>query len=412
MTYRTLRTRLAAPLAAAALLALAPAGAEAQVRIAVVGPQTGPLAAFGAMMETGAALAAEAINARGGIAGEPLEILVRDDIGDPARARTVAGALVADEPELLGVIGHLTAGPSLEAAPLYADAGIPMITPAVTEPRLTEEPAWNVLRLAPSDQVQGALAAQAVAQAAPAARVAIVHDKTGFGKGAADVFRATLEEAGIVDVLYEGLDAGEPSYRGLAARVAAAEPDFVYLGGLAPEAALLLRDLRAAGSRARLVGTDALASPVFANLDADVAGGTWMTAAPAALDNPAATTIAGVILSQATATGESAESTAAPSPASVLPILAAEDVIETLHPVALRAYAAVEALADAASAIGTTDGEAIAARLREAPVDTALGPVRFDAAGEVEMPLMAVHEWRPGPLGALDYVGNRVGGDE
>ncbi|MGP9819753.1 branched-chain amino acid ABC transporter substrate-binding protein [Salinarimonas sp. NSM] len=398
----------------AALCASAPA--RAQAPIAVVAPQSGPLAAFGAMLETGAARAAEAINARGGIRGEPVEIIVRDDIGDPTRARTVAGALVAEVPDLVAVIGHVTAGPSLEAAPIYAQAGVPMITPAVGEPRLTEGAAWNVLRLAPSDSAQGTLAARHVAARDPDARVAIVHDKTGFGKGVADTTRAALDTAGIVDVFYEGLDAGEPSYRGLAERIAAAEPDFVYFGGLAPEAALLLRDLRAAGSRAVLVATDAIVSPVFADLDPALAAGTLMTAAGDTAGNAAATTIAGAILAEAAAAAQASEGTAEETEASaavvsapsVVPILAAEDVIETLHPMALRAYAAVEAIAAAANAVGPAEGEAIAARLREAPVDTALGPVRFDAAGEVDLELLAVHEWRPGPLGRLDYAGNVV----
>ncbi|MGJ3263569.1 MAG: branched-chain amino acid ABC transporter substrate-binding protein [Salinarimonas sp.] len=417
MTIRTiaaLAALLAPALASALAPALAPSAAHAQARIAVVAPQSGPLAAFGAMLETGATRAADAINARGGIRGEPLEILVRDDVGDPARARTVAGALVADVPDLVAVIGHVTAGPSLEAAPLYAEAGIPMITPAVGEPRLTEDAAWNVLRLAPSDSAQGPIAARHVASVDPDARVAIVHDKTGFGKGAADAFRATLDEAGIVDVFYEGLDAGEPNYRGLAGRIAARDPGYVYFGGLAPEAAILLRDLRAAGARAVLVATDAIVSPVFASLEPAIAAGTLMTAAPDTTGNAAATTIAGGILSQAAvrqgeASGSVDDASAqVAAPPSVMPILAAEDVIETLHPVALRAYAAVEAIAAAANAVGPSEGEAIAARLREAPVDTVLGPVRFDARGDAVLPMLAVHEWRAGPLGGLDYLGNVV----
>lgn len=402
--------------ALAVLAALAVAmPAAAQVTVAVVGPQSGPLGSFGAMMVEGAERAAQAINARGGVRGEPVEIVVRDDVGDPARARTVAGGLAAEG--VAAVIGHLTAGPSLEAAPLYADAGIVMITPAVSEPRLTEEPSWNVLRLAASDSRQGAMAARHLAESVPGARVAIVHDKSGFGKGVADDARATLLAAGIVDVFYAGLDAGEPDYRGLAARIAEADPTHVYFGGLASEAVLLLRDLRAAGSDAVLVASDAIVSPAFAALDPALAAGTLMTAQTGALGNAAATTIAGAILAEAAASAEAdgpaaADASAAEpplpaAPPAIVPILAAEGVIETLHPVALNAYAALEAFAAAANAVGL-EGEAIAARLREAPVETVLGPTRFDANGDVVAPMMAVHVWREGPLGGLDYLGNPV----
>lgn len=390
---------------------VAPALAQ-QVTVAVVGPQSGPLAAFGAMMAEGAERAAQAINARGGVRGAPIVIVVRDDVGDPARARTVAGALATEG--VAAVIGHLTAGPSLEAAPLYAQAGIVMITPAVSEPRLTEDAAWNVLRLAASDSRQGVVAARYLVERAPDARVAIVHDKSGFGKGVADDARATLLEAGIVDVFYGGLDAGEPNYRGLAARVTETDPTHVYFGGLAAEAAILLRDLRAAGSDAVLVASDAIVAPAFASLDPALAAGTLMTAPSGSADNAAATTIAGAILAEAAAAAAPAEAPAPvdggagapplpPAPPAIVSILAQEGVIETLHPVALNAYAALEAFAAAANAVGL-DGEAIAARLREAPVATVLGPTRFDARGDVAVPLTTVYAWREGPLGGLDYL--------
>src|SRR6056297_1657325 len=108
-----IRVKLLMSTALAALAgAFLSAPAMAQVTVAVVGPQSGPLASFGAMMAAGAGRAAQAINARGGVRGETVEVVVRDDVGDPARARTVAGGLAAEG--VAAVIGHLTAGPSLE----------------------------------------------------------------------------------------------------------------------------------------------------------------------------------------------------------------------------------------------------------------------------------------------------------
>lgn len=375
--------------------------ATAQVRIGVAAPLSGPLAAFGDAAVAGARQAAAAVSARGGIAGEPIEIVVADDLGDPARARAAAQTLVSEG--VVAVIGHVTAGPSLEAAPIYAEAGIPMITPAVTEPRLTEDPAWNVFRLAPTDARQGGVAARHLAALEETPRVAIVHDKSGFGKGVADDFRRVLDEAGIVDVFYEGLDTGDASYASLARRIAERQPTHVYFGGLAPEAAILLRNLREAGSDAVLVASDGIAGPVFASLDPAIGAGTLMTARPATADNPAATTIAGAIVAEAAP----AEGEEAALPAAIVPLLAPEGVVETLHPVALDAYAAVEAITAAAGAVGR-DGRAIAERLRSGPVETVLGPLSFDETGDADAALLAVHAWRPGPLGGLDYLGNVV----
>lgn len=366
--------------------------ADAALRIAVAVPITGPLAAYGAIVEEGARRGVQAIAEAG---GPPIDLVVLDDAGDPARARTLASRMAGEG--IVAVIGHLTAQATLEAAAVLARDGILVVNPGSTEPRLTDEPTWNVLRLAGRDARQGEVAARYLLARGQDLRVAVVHDKSAFGKGVADAMRRVLDEGGAGDVFYEGLDPGEPGYRGLAARIAAAAPTHVYFGGLAPEAAILLRDLRDAGSEAVLVGSDGLAAPAFAQLDPALAAGTLMTASRDTAGIPAATALAERLVTEARLAGT-------PVHPAVVPMLGAEGVVETLHPMALSAHAAVEAIAAAALEAGL-DGRAIAARLRADPVETALGPLMFDPVGEVILPIFVVHEWLPGPDGGLDYLG-------
>lgn len=365
---------------------------ESVLRIAVAAPMTGPLAAFGAIMEEGARRGVQAIAEAG---GPPIDLVVLDDAGDPARARTLAGRMAGEG--IVALIGHLTAQATIEAAAVLARDGILVVNPASTEPRLTDEPTWNILRLAGRDARQGEVAARYLLARGQDLRVAVVHDKSAFGKGVADAMRRALDEGGAGDVFYEGLDPGEPGYRGLAARIAAAAPTHVYFGGLAPEAAILLRDLRDAGSDAVLVGSDGLAAPAFAQLDPALAAGTLMTASRDTAGIPAATALAERLVAQARAQGT-------PVHPAVVPMLGADGIVETLHPIALAAHAAVEAIAVAAFEVGA-DGRAIAARLRADPVETVLGPLMFDPAGEVILPIFVVHEWLPGPDGGLDFFG-------
>lgn len=366
---------------------------DAALRIAVAVPMTGPLAAYGAIVEEGARRGVQAIAEAG---GPPIDLVVLDDAGDPARARTLAGRMAGEG--IVAVIGHLTAQATLEAAAVLARDGILVVNPGSTEPRLTDEPTWNILRLAGRDARQGEVAARYLLARGQDLRVAVVHDKSAFGKGVADAMRRVLDEGGAGDVFYEGLDPGEPGYRGLAARIAAAAPTHVYFGGLAPEAAILLRDLRDAGSEAVLVGSDGLAAPAFAQLDPALAAGTLMTASRDTAGIPAATALAERLVTEARLAGT-------PVHPAVVPMLGAEGVVETLHPMALSAHAAVEAIAAAALEAGL-DGRAIAARLRADPVETALGPLMFDPVGEVILPIFVVHEWLPGPDGGLDYLGH------
>src|SRR5689334_12321895 len=175
-----------AALGLAATLAAGPARAE--VKIALVGPITGQYAIFGDQMKRGAEYMVARLNKNGGINGEKIVLEVGDDACDPRQAVAVANQMSTKKVAV--VIGHYCSGSSIPASAVYNENGILQITPASTNPALTDDAAkkgWNnVFRACGRDDAQGAVAGKYLADHYKGKQVAVVHDKTAYGKGIAD----------------------------------------------------------------------------------------------------------------------------------------------------------------------------------------------------------------------------------
>src|SRR5439155_5290717 len=173
----------------ATVLALGAGAAMAQdIAIAVVGPITGSNAALGEQMTRGAEMAVADINAKGGVLGKKLDVTVADDACDPKQAVAAANDVVRKG--AVFVDGHYCSGSSIPASSVYNEAGILQITPASTNPALTEEAAkkgWtNIFRTCGRDDKQGVVAGNFIAQRFAGKRIAVLHDKSAYGKGLAD----------------------------------------------------------------------------------------------------------------------------------------------------------------------------------------------------------------------------------
>ncbi len=143
--------------AAAAAIAMMAVPAFAQIKIGSAGPMTGQYAAFGEQMKRGAEMAVEEINAAGGVNGQKLELLIGDDACDPKQATAVANKMVADK--AVFVAGHFCSGSSIPASDIYREGKILQITPASTNPKLTDDALTKgnttVFRTCGRDDVQG-----------------------------------------------------------------------------------------------------------------------------------------------------------------------------------------------------------------------------------------------------------------
>ena len=158
--------------------------ARADVLIGMAGPMTGKNAWFGEQMERGAALAVADLNAAGGVLGQQVRLITADDFCDPEQAVAAAKKLVSDG--VIFVVGHFCSGASIPASEIYAAAGVLQISPASTNPMLTELGRANVFRVVYRDDAVGIVAGNYLADHWPDKKIAILHDNTTFGKGVAE----------------------------------------------------------------------------------------------------------------------------------------------------------------------------------------------------------------------------------
>jgi len=264
------------------LLSIAIAGAatlaQADVNIGVAGPFTGANAAFGKQLWEGAKKAAEDINAAGGIDGEKINLIKADDACEPKQALSVANRLV-DSDDVVAVVGHFCSSSSIPASNVYADAGVLMVNPASTSPILTDRGLPNVFRVCGRDDQQGDVAATYIVDTLKAKRVAIINDKTTYGKGLADAMKKTLNGYGVKEVMYEGLTRGEKDFNALVTKIRSVNADLVYFGGLHSEAGPLVRQLRDQGSKAIFMSGDGIVSDEFVTVagGAKYVNGVYMT---------------------------------------------------------------------------------------------------------------------------------------
>jgi branched-chain amino acid transport system substrate-binding protein len=252
--------------------------ASAQIKLGVAGPITGGSATFGAQLKNGTEQAVEDINAAGGILGQKLQVVVGDDRADPKEGVSVANKFVGDGVKF--VVGHFNSGVTIPSSEVYQENGILEITPAATNPKVTERGMWNIFRTCGRDDQQGPLAGSIIAEKFKGKRVAVIHDKTTYGQGLADETRKAMNAKGVKEVLYEGVNVGDKDYSALVSKLRAARPDLVYWGGLHDTGGLILRQMRDQGLRATFMGGDGITDDEFAAIAGPGAEGTLMTFSP------------------------------------------------------------------------------------------------------------------------------------
>jgi branched-chain amino acid transport system substrate-binding protein len=218
--------------------------ARADILIGMAGPITGANAWYGEQLERGAARAVADINAAGVVLGQQVQLITADDFCDPEQAVAAARKLVNDG--VIFVAGHMCSGASIPASEIYAAAGVLQIAPASSNPMLTELGRANVFRVIYRDDAAGIVAGNFLADQGADKKIAILHDDTTFGKGAADLTKEQLNRRGLREVIYQAYLPGLNNYAAEITQLRAAEIDVVFIGGYATEVALMAR---AAGDR-------------------------------------------------------------------------------------------------------------------------------------------------------------------
>lgn len=363
MSMKTLKSTL---LASAAMLAFGATAAHADITIATAGPMTGQYASFGAQMKAGAEKAVEDINAAGGVLGQPLSLVVGDDACDPKQAVAVANQMVSEGVTFMA--GHFCSGSSIPASQVYTEEGILQISPASTNPALTDDGGDNVFRVCGRDDQQGKIAADYLAENFADSNISILHDKTAYGKGLADATRDELNNLGVIETLYEAYTAGESDYSALVTKLNSEDIDVVYVGGYHTEAGLIARQMREQGMATQLISGDALVTDEFWSITGAAGEGTLMTFGPDPRNF-----------------AEAAEVVADFEEAGIDP-----------EGYTLYTYAAIQVFQQAAEAAGSTDLDAVAAALKDGTFQTVLGELTFDNKGDVEQPAYVWYQWSEG----------------
>jgi branched-chain amino acid transport system substrate-binding protein len=255
---------------------------EKQIKIAVALPLTGDIASLGQGLKRAVLMAIDEANAAHSTA-KPIEALVFDDRSDPKEAVSIANRIISD-PDVVAVIGHFNSGCSIPASRIYAQAGLPMISPASTNPELTLQQlstqwVWPrcIFRVNTTDNVQGAYAADFLANDLKLKKVGIIHDKTAYGQGVAEEFKKQFEKDGGAVVAFEGLQIGDRDFRSLLTRVKSDGPDAIYFGGMFSESGILVRQARDTGFKGPFILPEANYDPSFLQVAGPAAEGAYVT---------------------------------------------------------------------------------------------------------------------------------------
>jgi branched-chain amino acid transport system substrate-binding protein len=345
-------------------LALTGTAAAQDITVAVAGPMTGQYASFGTQLRNGAEAAVADINAAGGVLGKKLKLDINDDACDPKQARAVAEKIA--NAKIPFVAGHYCSSSSIPASEAYAEGGVLQITPASTNPTFTERKLWNTFRVCGRDDQQGTVAGDYIAKHFKGKNIAILNDKSTYGKGLADEMKKALNKAGVKEKMNEAYTQGDKDFNALVSKMKANNIDLVYVGGYHTEAGLILRQMRNQGMKTQvMVSGDAIATNEFWSITGDAGEGMLFTFGADPRKRPTAAAV----------------------------VKKFKDKGIDPEGYTLYTYAAMQIWTQAVKKAGTTDAKKVAEVIRAGKWDTVLGPISYDKKGDITTVDYVFYKW-------------------
>lgn len=325
------------------------------IKMGVVGPHSGDLASYGLPSVNAAKILVEQINASGGINGKNIELLVEDTVCDAKTATDVATKLVSDGAEF--VLGGICSGSTKAALPIYADAGILVMSPSATNPGLTQSGDYpNFFRTIAPDDAQAQLDVDFAIKTQGYKKIAVVHDKGDYGKGFAEFAKKYIEENGNAEVvLFEGVTPGAVDYSAIVQKIKKSGAETVMFGGYHPEASKIITMMKKKRLEATFISDDGVKDITFIKVAGEFAEGAYASGPMDTSSNP---------LSKAAVEAHKKEFESDPG---------------AFYE---NAYSAVLAMANAVKVAGSTDLEAMKKALQTEKVDTPVGAISFDEKGD------------------------------
>jgi branched-chain amino acid transport system substrate-binding protein len=337
-------------------LALTGAGLAADtIKLGIAGAHSGDLASYGLPSVKAAELVVKDINARGGILGKKVELLIEDDACKPEMATNTATKLVSKKVDI--VMGHICSGATKAALGIYNDARIIVMSPSATNPELTQSGQYpNFFRTIASDDAQAKLEVDFAMNTLKVKTIAVLHDKGDYGKGLAEYARKfAAATKNIKVVLYEGITPGAVDYSAIVQKIKQSGAEAVIYGGYHPEAASIVSQMRKKGLKTIFLSDDGVKDITFIKVAGKYAEGVYATGPKDTSKNPLAI-----------AANEAHKKTYGSDPGAFY----------------LNAYAATQAILNAIQKAKSTDYTKVSNALRTYPVDTPLGKIKFDKRGD------------------------------
>jgi len=254
------------------------------VKIAVIAPLSGDLSALGLGIRNSVDLAIRQANDAKKIPGWKIEFDPEDDTAKADIGAQVASK-VASDPLVAGVVGTLNSSVAQQVQPILDKANIVMVSPANTNPTLTQgadpaskkRPYHSYFRVATTDLIQGPAAADFVAQTLGLKKVAVVHDKKVYGQGLTDAFKTEFTAKGGTVLTTETVNPGDKDFSGVISKIQPLAPQLVYYGGEYPEASLLTSQMKQAGLKVPLMGGDGIVDKTYVKTGGPATEGDYAT---------------------------------------------------------------------------------------------------------------------------------------
>lgn len=325
---------------------------EEMIKLGVVGPMTGDQSKMGLDVKNGTELAVKEWNRKGGVLGKKIELLVEDDQHDPKQAVAVANKLV--NAGAAGIIGHFNSSASIPASAVYNKSKVPMITPASTNPQLTEQGFEYVFRVCGRDDQQGLVAAVFVSDVLKLKKVAVIHDKTTYGQGLADEFKKALGDK-VAVVYYSGVIQGDKDFRSVLTAIKGKKPELLYFGGIYPEGGLLIKQARELGINIPFMSGDGVIDQKFIEIAGPASEGSYLTFSPDPANIPGAKDF----------------------------LNSYKSIYGEAGPYSIYAYDAANIMLQAIADTQSTDGEKIIKTIHNMKHSGALGELQWDVKGDV-----------------------------
>jgi len=326
------------------------------IKLGVAGAHSGDLASYGLPSVKAAELVVGTVNAKGGINGKKVVLLIEDDACKPELGSNVATKLISEGVDV--VMGHICSGSTKAALAIYKEENVVCMSPSATNPPLTQSGDYpNFYRTIASDDAQARLEVDYALNVLKVKRIAVIHDKGDYGKGLAEFAKQFIENSGgkAKVVLYEGVTPGAVDYSAVVQKIKRKKAQAVIFGGYHPEASKIIMQMRKKRMKTYFISDDGVKDDTFIKVAGKYAEGVYATGPMDTSSNPLAI-----------AATKAHQKAYGSDPGAFF----------------LNAYAATQALLNAVEKAGTTDYKAVSNALKTEYVETPLGKIKFDNKGD------------------------------